>query len=441
MRTIRSGRPGWLTTLAIALFALGCEPGEVVPDDAAIDAGTSSRDAGGGSGERDGGDAPLDASTSGCVDDPDCDDGDPTTDDFCFDGRCLWFECTSARPEACDDLDPSTDDVCVSTETGSMCSHGRVGAGCVEAADCADHLDCTTDRCSPEGVCRYDWSGDCGVHRDPMPPCPAGAAVGDICCDDFTPICVSSCVSRTSPAGCPLELRCGLGARGYIPVYPAGGACTNPCPTVPVDGAACAFTGMCNYAMDTWGVTVQSELLLEYVPGPFCECRDGTLRCRAMTVCPLAPPTPGSPVVAAAGEPMAIACPYIDRECRAVPDASGALVWDCDSGVDCPAAAPTTGESCIRRLSPCDYYRWNGSLPADTYTGSCTCAVDTWACTPSTSAGCPASQPMHGAPCGDLGEPPPDGLGSCLYYDADWNQTTCRCDMPVPGLAPLWTCS
>jgi hypothetical protein len=144
------------------------------------------------------------------LDERDCDDDNPCTDDFCDPVRgCVHDESSTG----CDDGDPCTaNDVC----------HARV---CLPGppVDCDDGNPCTTDSCDPERGC---------VHTDSVAGCDDGDActVADGCvdgacggrprtCDDFDGCTENGCDPRTGcvytaiPACCSLDEDCAQGQR------------------------------------------------------------------------------------------------------------------------------------------------------------------------------------------------------------------------------------
>ena len=119
---------------------------------------------------------------------PECDDGDPSTEDVCKDFRCLSLPKVAycdAQPGAggvnnCGlDGDPCTDESCdVATKT---CTFSVLPTCCQLNDECADEDPCTADLCDPK-------SGFCS--HVPIPGCCLASAAtvfcddGDACTDD-----------------------------------------------------------------------------------------------------------------------------------------------------------------------------------------------------------------------------------------------------------------
>ena len=140
----------------------------------------------------------LDTSCDDCP--PECDDGDPCTEDSWDGFKCIY------TPLDCSDGDPCTTDVCVGGECayiGIICSDGDpcttdscVGGDCVYTPlDCDDDDPCTIDSCFL-GQCRHSQ-----IICSDGNPCTTDACVGGDCvytplnCDDEDPCTTDVCVS------------------------------------------------------------------------------------------------------------------------------------------------------------------------------------------------------------------------------------------------------
>ncbi len=94
------------------------------------------------------------AGCPGCQSPADCNDNNACTTDVCDAGTCRNVAITGCvpctTPDQCTDADPCTDDAC----TGGMCTHtARAGCTrCTSAGQCDDKNQCTTDTCNAE-VC------------------------------------------------------------------------------------------------------------------------------------------------------------------------------------------------------------------------------------------------------------------------------------------------
>lgn len=169
-----------------------------------------------------------------CVDNLDCEDGQPCTNDVCLpDGQCFnepVDDCCIADND-CDDGDPCTEDVC----SGGVCQNtGGGGDQCVTAEDCGavdqcvnavcncgiceleietcdDGDACTTDQCVPGIGCVFSPNPDCcegAADCDDGNNCTDDSCVGGTCqnvaqpdccvsaadCDDFNKCTDDSCV-------------------------------------------------------------------------------------------------------------------------------------------------------------------------------------------------------------------------------------------------------
>ena len=104
---------------------------------------------------------------NGCIDNGDCDDGDPCTTDFCNNGICEYTSVPGCchMDADCDDGSLCTVDACVN----NVCSN--------TPTDCSDGDACTTDTCNPLTGCEHaaancDDGNPCTVDScDPMLGC------------------------------------------------------------------------------------------------------------------------------------------------------------------------------------------------------------------------------------------------------------------------------
>ncbi|MCB9787613.1 MAG: lamin tail domain-containing protein [Deltaproteobacteria bacterium] len=140
------------------------------------------------------------ANSIDCLDDADCDDGDPCTTSACDPGLLSCAAQPSADPLCCGDSsdcvpeDPCTMAVC-RTDLGTgerRCHFGPPLAGCcTEDARCADGNPCTVDRClfpdpsAAQGFCIYEASGT-------TPAC----CLVDGDCADGDPATVDTCTDH-----------------------------------------------------------------------------------------------------------------------------------------------------------------------------------------------------------------------------------------------------
>ncbi len=119
-----------------------------------------------------------------CLEDADCDDGDPCTADACSPEGCVTGDLCGpedpvlepcAGPDApadcctsdadCEDGDPATVDTC----EGATCVVTLNPDACLSDADCDDGEACTTDTCNA-GLCEHEGasSGECCVAGDQL---------------------------------------------------------------------------------------------------------------------------------------------------------------------------------------------------------------------------------------------------------------------------------
>jgi hypothetical protein len=165
-------------------------------------------------------------SPDSCLDDSECNDGNPCTDDFCDEtGHCSAVDNTVA----CDDGDPCTDqDTC-----GAGACAGQTIPGCFVCevpGDCDDGLECTDDDCV-SGFCAFVPKLEGEPCTDDGNPCTdnacdgAGACVATnntLACDDGDPctaddacaagVCagtfIPGCVPCETPADCDDGVDC-----------------------------------------------------------------------------------------------------------------------------------------------------------------------------------------------------------------------------------------
>ena len=133
-----------------------------------------------------------------CERNADCEDGDPCTDDWCDDCRCLQEDAPRTTP--CTDGDACTEN--------DRCSHGECAGG--DALDCDDDRPCTADRCEPDRGCVNQNLPD-GT------PCPGASGETNDECWAGSCQCVSDCSGR----------ECGSdGCNGSCGSCDAGEACS-----------------------------------------------------------------------------------------------------------------------------------------------------------------------------------------------------------------------
>jgi len=145
---------------------------------------------------------------------PDCDDGNPCTDDACTPNAgcehnaddtnscddsdpctgtesCVAGTCNATLPPDCNDGNPCTDDACTpgvgceqtpndanSCDDGNACNGGEKCQNSVcaagQAPDCEDSNECTNDACNPGLGCEHDSVQDGTPCGDPGQTCTAG---------------------------------------------------------------------------------------------------------------------------------------------------------------------------------------------------------------------------------------------------------------------------
>lgn len=231
---------------------------------------------------------------------PNCDDGNPCTDDSCANGQCTYVNntepcddgnpctqgdtcsagsCVGGTPIVCDDGNPCTVDSChpvlgcritnvpssppTACDDGSACTTNDFcfGGICVggQNVDCSDNNPCTTDTCDAVLGCRYshntlacDDGNDCTVGD----ACSGGVCVAGtpINCNDGNPCTTDACVNgtcvstnNTNPCNdnnpCTENDRCGNGVCAGTPRNCPEGTSCNPATGV---CKACLNNSECN---------------------------------------------------------------------------------------------------------------------------------------------------------------------------------------------------
>jgi uncharacterized repeat protein (TIGR01451 family) len=228
--------------------------------------------------------------TEVCVNNADCDDGNPCTSDTC---NPLTGQCQSTPlPDgtACDDANPCT--------VGNTCQAGSCGAPVV----CSDGNPCTTDACDPAtGACTFT-----ALSCDDGNPCTTdtcNAAAGGCV---FTAVAPGTTCNDGDP--CTTGDACVLGPSSPIPICqgtpkcadgdactadacdPATGACTNtpivcddanPCTLDSCQGGTCVFTPVAGIACDDGNLCTTGDYCVPRAVGdPICSgtpvnCDDG----------------------------------------------------------------------------------------------------------------------------------------------------------------------
>ena len=194
----------------------------------------------------------CDEGSDACVDcqnNPDCDDGNPCTDDTCVASACVHVNNTDACDDGlfCTDTDSCSGGVCVGSGDpcpGQFCDEdGNACANCLENSDCNDNDVCTNDFCL-EGECLYtnnngaacDDGRDCTTGQD---TCSGGICVGTECPDPNFPVCdenSDTCVECVEAGDCDDNVDC------------TDEDCVgNACQFTP-DNAFCADNQFCNGA-------------------------------------------------------------------------------------------------------------------------------------------------------------------------------------------------
>lgn len=381
-------------------------------------------------------DADVDASGPplgrSCSVDEDCDDENPRTTDSCLrlgapTGVCVYRDCFT--DDECDDGDVLTVGACAVGEDGVsyLCEQTLRPFRCRVASDCETLLSCESATCEA-GFCRFDWTDDCGVEEDPLPPCTTEEREGAICCDG--PTCLPVC-RLSGSADCPVVLACAFrgDASRYVRIQAAGASCpSEDCPSEPSDpGAECAADQVaCDYGpsrrVPIGGAPSPDH---DYGGGPYCRCVDGGWACVG-SWCPLYPPEHG-----AVAEPPSWAstpserCDYRGLTCMVVREDDDAYRWRCELGLGaCTREPPLSEGECVPGFDGvvCSYSRDRGE-PADAYDGECRCTEEGWRCTESRSSSCPDEEPEESDPC--TRDP---GNQICRYFSED-SARSCRCDL------------
>ena len=165
---------------------------------------------------------------------PDCDDGDPCTDDHFVNGKCMHY------PKICNDNDPSSYDYCyegncvhsqINCDDGDKCTVDSFnGTACVYTPrNCDDGNPCTEDSCNKLAGCQ-----NMEINRDNnycTIECENGQPVNKmLICDDGNPCTIDYC---DKSIGCVHVPICGPFYYGYHPsshypymdyYYPPGSA-------------------------------------------------------------------------------------------------------------------------------------------------------------------------------------------------------------------------
>lgn len=278
-------------------------------------------------------DAPaLDAATSECVIDMECDDDNPCTNDRCIVGtctnfgddsqtfddgdfctendRCLGGMPTPGTPRDCDDGVACTDDscegaACLHTASDALCT-AMPGGTCDPAAGCQYGASCTAMSCVPSDSCEVAACVGTTCNRAPL--CRDGEVCcgGSCCADDGNPCTATICGAGGMCNNVPIVGPCSDGNACTVGDSCAGGLCVpgaaascrddgNPCTiemctpsagctsAVAVNGTTCGAANpmACTTQRCTMGVcgTVNSCT----GSTPLC-CGDGSCR-SAMTAC------------------------------------------------------------------------------------------------------------------------------------------------------------
>ena len=168
-----------------------------------------------------------------CIDDKDCDDLNPCTNDACVSGVC---EHQCSINSVCDDGDIWTNnDKCVIGPSGACTCQGE-RAECLDARDCHDQNPCTEDTCISftchhtclEGTSCDDGNPDtrddrCVWEQSPAPSCLCRGrfeCTQDKDCDDQNPCTIDKCQNTH----CYHECSIGQGCQGDWPL-PVQGYC------------------------------------------------------------------------------------------------------------------------------------------------------------------------------------------------------------------------
>jgi hypothetical protein len=141
-----------------------------------------------------------------CVDSS-CDDGNPCTLDYCFEGACM-YDGLPMDAEPCDDGDPAT--------SGDICGEGTCSGTPVPPPECTVDIDCVdSDPCNGDEWCNTDVGaclpgtalscpdpGQCQVAScDPAFGCVVDAVANGTACDDGDPATSGDVCSEGACAG------------------------------------------------------------------------------------------------------------------------------------------------------------------------------------------------------------------------------------------------
>ncbi len=217
-----------------------------------------------------------------CLEDEDCADGNPCTDDVCDAGACVHSNnsdscddgdactlndvcldgvCHPGEPQDCDDDDLCTADDCdeqlgcvhqpVDCNDGDVCTSDGCdpGSGCThDAVDCSDGNVCTMDSCDPQAGCIYqavDCNDDDACTED---RCDAvlGCQHDELDCDDGITCTIDSCNPESGCVNTPDDDLCDDSNLCTEDVCDAGQGCTYT-EGVCSDGDTCT-SDVCNPA-------------------------------------------------------------------------------------------------------------------------------------------------------------------------------------------------
>jgi len=196
----------------------------------------------------------------GCESNIDCDDANACTLDSCLDSKCQYdkapgAECCGATAQ-CDDEDPTTDDFCKMY----TCVHNKQKI-CVTDSSCDDKDNCTDDKCV-EGICSHEHTSDpycCNYDTD----CDDGNVCTEGKCEGMNckyqirsnPGCCKSAKECDDGIGCTID-ECKEWQCAHTPV---GAKCCTPdsADVVCDDGNPCTIdlcqNGLCEWQMITTG--------------------------------------------------------------------------------------------------------------------------------------------------------------------------------------------
>ena len=187
-----------------------------------------------------------------------------------------------------------------------------------------------------------------------------------------------------------------------------GWTCQEPCPQAqPDNDAECRrpTASTCRYQA---GMVVQGFMGMADTT---CACNDGKFVCFSQADCPANAPTTGDSC-----DTTTLSCAFTGARCTCDPNGS----WTCTT--DCPAMLPADGDACER--TPQQTCRYNGSVPAQGMQAdaTCTCRDMKFECL--TPADCPDTRPDNASTC--------DLLGLSCRYDNE----SCRCGT----MSGTWNC-